>query len=123
MGQKVEQLGRLAAVAQRDDHVAYADHADVPVERVLAVQRDRRSSRAVERGDNLGRNVLGLADAQNDDLALLVEGLAQRVDDADKAFINAIGQSLQLVYFHVEHGLSGFDKIGFSAGIHEKRLG
>src|SRR5205814_3580557 len=67
--QKLQDLRRLAAVADDDDRVVAVNYPDAAVQRVRGVQEDGGRARARQRGGDLLRDVAGLADADRHEVA------------------------------------------------------
>ena len=91
-GQQAQNLLRLAAGGERDDHIAGQQHAQVAVDGFGGVQKQGRRAGGAERGGDLLGDDAALAHAGDDDAAV---ALAAAKDQARRRGSNgsAIGPS------------------------------
>src|SRR5947208_1835383 len=71
---EVEQFFRFPRIAEGQDDVAVIDDAEIAMKGIDTVEHDAGGARAGEGGGNFLADVAGLADAEDDDFAALLEG-------------------------------------------------
>ena len=119
--QQVEQFLRLTRVAQRQDHVAVADDAQVAVQRVHAVQHDAGCAGAREGGGDFVADVTGLADANHHNFAALPEPGDDQLHRAVKRSIELRANRLQPGKLDVENLTGSFQVSHARRGCQRKR--
>ncbi len=85
------QFGRLAAVGDGDEHIAFGDDAQIAVHSLDGMEKDGRCARAREGGHDLAADEARFADPRDDDAAL---GLEDRIDGLREILVK-IGDQLQ----------------------------
>ena len=108
--QQVEQLLRFAGIAQRQNHVAVVDEAEVAVERIHAVEHHARGAGAGERGGDFLADVAGFADAHHDDFGALRQCARNRFHRVIKGRIKLRANGFERGQFNVEY-FPGLDEM------------
>src|SRR5205814_1057789 len=98
--QEAQHLGALAAVRDREQHVAAHERAEIAVAALAGVQEEGRRTGRGERGGDLPAHDAGLADAADDHPPAAGE---QQLDGAREAPVEAVGERAQGPPLDVEH--------------------
>src|SRR5438034_453603 len=98
--QEAQHLGALAAVRDREQHVAAHERAEIAVAALAGVQEEGGRAGRGERGGDLPAHDAGLADARDDHPPAAGE---QELEGAREAPVEAVGERAQGPPLDVEH--------------------